>query len=89
LCVTHGEQGAVIYQGNRNVHYKQKTEKVVDTVGAGDAYAAVFSLGYLNNWDIEKTNKIASEFAGEIIKINGALPAGETLYNKYKQIINE
>lgn len=89
LCVTYGEEGAVILRGNENIHYKQKTDMIVDTVGAGDAFAAVFSLGYLNNWDIEKTNKIASEFAGEIVKINGALPAGETLYNKYKQIIND
>jgi len=89
LCVTHGEEGAVIYEGGRKNNYKLTTENIVDTVGAGDAYAAILCLGYLNNWEIEKTNKIASEFAGEIVKINGALPDGPDLYNKFKQIINE
>lgn len=89
LCVTHGERGAVIYQGTRYAQYKSEIKNVVDTVGAGDGFASILCIGYLNNWDIEKTVKIASEFAGEIVKINGALPAGEALYNNYKRIINE
>lgn len=89
LCVTDGDQGAVIYQGNIQVQYKLKIKNVVDTVGAGDAFASILCIGYLYNWDIDKTIKMAAEFAGEIVKINGALPSGEELYNKYKHIINE
>lgn len=89
LCVTNGDQGAVIYQGNRNYYYKLKTKNVVDTVGAGDAYAAVLCLGYLKDWDIEKTNEIASGFAGEIVKIPGALPIDQALYDKYKPLVKE
>jgi fructokinase len=89
LCITYGDQGATIYQGNRSSHYELKMENVVDTVGAGDAYAAIFCIGYLNNWDIEKINEIASAFAGEIVKINGALPEEEILYEKYKQVVDE
>lgn len=89
LCVTYGEAGASIYKDNRNSYYKIKTENVVDTVGAGDAYAAILCLGYLNDWDIEKTNKIASEFSAETVKIEGALPKDPELYSKFKQIINE
>jgi fructokinase len=88
LCVTYGDQGAAIYKGGNINHNKLKIDNVVDTVGAGDAYAAVFCIGYLNNWDIKKTNRIASEFAGEIVKIKGALPADSSLYEKYKQAIN-
>jgi fructokinase len=89
LCVTYGDDGAIIYKGENHNHYKLKAGNVVDTVGAGDAYAAILCIGYLQNWDIERTNKIASEFAGEIIKINGALPDELSLYEKYKLIINE
>lgn len=89
LCVTYGDKGAAIYKDNGNSYYKLKTENVVDTVGAGDAYAAVLCLGYLNNWDIEKTNKIASEFSAEIVKTEGALPEDPELYDKFKQLINE
>lgn len=89
LCVTFGDRGATIYQGNKSSHYKLKLNNVVDTVGAGDAYAAIFCIGYLNGWDIENINKVASAFAGEIVKINGALPDGEFLYEKYKQVVDE
>ena len=87
--MTYGDDGAIIYKGENHNHYKLKAGNVVDTVGAGDAYAAILCIGYLQNWDIERTNKIASEFAGEIIKINGALPDELSLYEKYKLIINE
>ena len=89
LCVTHGDQGAVIYEGNRNSVYKLEIDNVVDTVGAGDAYAAVYCLGYLEGWDIEKSNELASNFAGEIVKINGAIPDDLELYDKYKELMNE
>jgi fructokinase len=89
LCITNGDQGAVIYQGDRNNYYRLKTENVIDTVGAGDAYAAILCLGYLKEWDICKTNEIASGFAGEIVKIPGALPIDQALYDKYKPLVKE
>lgn len=89
LCVTHGEKGAEIFSKNEHNYFKTKIANVVDTVGAGDAYAAILCIGYLKNWDIGKINKIASEFAGEIVKINGALPVDPDLYEKYKEIIIE
>ena len=89
LCVTRGDEGAVINKGDRTDHCRVKIKNVIDTVGAGDAYAAILCLGYLREWDIEKTNRIASEFAGEIVKINGALPADTSLYERYKELINE
>ena len=32
---------------------------VVDTVGAGDSFDAGFMVGYLNNWELEKTLRLA------------------------------
>lgn len=87
LCVTNGDQGANIFRGDDYNHYKVKIDNVIDTVGAGDAYAAILCIGYLKNWNIEKINKIASEFAGEIVKINGALPSKPVFYEKYKEIV--
>ena len=89
LCVTYGDQGAVIFEGSQSSNYRLKVDNVIDTVGAGDAYAAVFCIGYLNGWNIEKTNELASKFAGEIVRINGAIPNDSALYNKYKELINE
>ena len=87
LCVTKGSSGAVLYKGGQENYYKIKNDKVVDTVGAGDAYASMLCLGYLKNWSIEKINKLASEFANEIIKVKGALPDDDTVYQPFKKII--
>ena len=60
------------------------TEKIKDTVGAGDAYSAVVAYGFLNNWNHEKIIKKATVFASNICAIEGALPQDN---NIYKQIM--
>lgn len=91
LCVTMGEKGAALYKKDDTSYYRTHVNQtdIVDTVGAGDAYAAILCVGYLRNWDIRKTNKLASEFAAEIIKIQGALPPDNSLYNYFKKEIND
>jgi fructokinase len=87
LCVTKGSEGAVLYRGNKKNTLKIKNEKVIDTVGAGDAYASMLCLGYLNNWKLKKINRLASEFANEIVKVEGALPDDDNIYETFKQKI--
>ena len=87
LCVTHGEQGAIIYKGRDKNSYRSHVDNVIDTVGAGDAYSAILGLGYLYGWDIERINIIASQFAADIVKINGALPDDLSFYQKYKELL--
>lgn len=48
---------------------------VVDTVGAGDAYAAVFMLGLLRGWDTQTTLDRASAYAASVCQIRGAAPS--------------
>lgn len=86
LCVTKGSSGAVLYSGNKENFYKINNNKVVDTVGAGDAYASLLCIGYLKNWNIEKCNKLASEFANEIVKVEGALPDDDKVYDSFKKL---
>ena len=56
--------------------------QVVDTVGAGDAYSAIVALGHLQKWPVEKILSLAGYFAARICTIEGALPAGNELYNR-------
>jgi fructokinase len=85
LCITLGEEGAVLFKDNDINSYKSRSSiKVVDTVGAGDAYASILCIGYMLNWKLEKINEAANEFAGEIVKIKGALPEGYEIYNKFR-----
>lgn len=84
ICVTMGETGAILYDGNIFDHYKTTNTKIVDTLGAGDAYSAILCIGYLLNKPISEINKLANEFAGEICGISGALPKDDSFYNRYK-----
>jgi len=86
LCVTMGENGAYLFSKTGSNKYKARVKNLVDTVGAGDAYAAILCLGYLNEWSIGKINHIASNFAADICTVDGAIPENDSIYKKY---INE
>ena len=64
-------------------------KKVVDTVGAGDAYAAISAAGWLKKLPIDTIMDLASEFAGHICGIKGALPEDERIYNDLRQRIQK
>lgn len=85
LCLTKGENGATLFKDGEINSTQVPAEKIVDTVGAGDAYASILCLGYLNNWELQKINELASKFANEIIKVNGALPENGTVYSRFKE----
>lgn len=53
---------------------------VVDTVGAGDAFAAVFIYGWQSNWPIEKTLAAAHSFATAICSVRGAVAESVSFY---------
>ena len=59
----------------------------VDTTGAGDAYSAILCIGYLKGWNIADINETASAFASEIIKIKGAIPDNDSIYEKFAEEI--
>jgi len=84
LAVTKGADGSVLFRGEETDEYKSEVQNVIDTVGAGDAFTSILCIGYLNNWDLNKINRLANEFAAEICLINGALPKDDKIYERYK-----
>ena len=58
----------------------QPLAKVVDTVGAGDGFAAVTMLGMLHEWPLETQLERADAFARAICGIRGAVPASQDFY---------
>ncbi|MEJ5351955.1 MAG: carbohydrate kinase [Melioribacteraceae bacterium] len=89
LSITLGNEGAILYDKNNLSHYKARVDKVIDTVGAGDAFAAILCIGYLSQMDLFSINKLANEFAAEICMFEGAVPQDDSLYEKYRKIFRD
>jgi len=85
MVVTNGEEGAWhINKALQVTHVKQaETVDVVDTVGAGDGFAAVYILGLIKAWETEEILQRANAFAANICQINGAVPDNLDFYQPY------
>lgn len=72
-CVTRGDKGSVIVQRDETFTISPiAVEKVVDTTGAGDLYAAGFLYGYTNGLSLEDAARLGSLAAGLVIQQVGA-----------------
>lgn len=87
LAITRGEDGSSIYS-EKDVHTVSGDQHpdIVDTVGAGDAFASIVAIGYLRSWDISKINTAASGFASAICGIKGAIPEDRNVYNEFRKL---
>ncbi|OGU64298.1 MAG: hypothetical protein A2W30_08970 [Ignavibacteria bacterium RBG_16_36_9] len=87
LSITLSEGGALLIDKFGVNDYKYSIKKVIDTVGAGDAYSAILCLGYLNKMPIERINFLSNKFAGSICGIKGAIPHSDEIYVNFKEEI--
>ena len=87
LVVTRGEKGAVACdKQQRFVSVKPpETIAVVDTVGAGDAFAAVLLLGLSKKWSLEATLERAQAFACAVVGRRGATVADREFYRAFNE----
>jgi fructokinase len=86
VVVTCGAEGA--WQINRagkvvEVAAGKQLAALVDTVGAGDGFAAVYMLGLLRRWPVAKTLERANTFAAALCGIRGAIPDTAEFYEPY------
>lgn len=61
------------------------TGTIVDTVGAGDGFAAVFILGMLRVWPARLTLSRANRFAAALCGIRGAIPDEPGFYRPFQE----
>jgi sugar/nucleoside kinase (ribokinase family) len=73
-ALTQSEAGSLILRGAETVRIAAEPVKVVDTTGAGDAYAAGFLAGLTGGRDLAACGHIASIAAAEVIGHYGARP---------------
>jgi len=74
-AVTRGAAGSVVLsQGERIAVKAEPVEKVVDTTGAGDQYAAGFMFGLSRGRPLQQCGQLASLAAAEVISHYGPRP---------------
>ena len=76
VAITRGEHGSIIMNsGVRTNIVAEQDVKVVDTTGAGDAYAAGFLYGFTEDMDMAQCGRLGSIAAAEVISQIGPRPA--------------
>jgi len=74
-ALTRGEKGSVIVAGDEvHVVDAEPVDRIVDTTGAGDAYAAGFLCGLTGGRDLATAARIGGIAAAEVISHMGARP---------------
>ncbi len=74
LIHTRGAEGSIIYYENQWSELPAADVKVVDTVGAGDAFTAAVVVGLLRGKPLEVVHRHATALAGYVCTQPGATP---------------
>ena len=76
-ALTRSEAGSIILRGAETVEVAAEPTRVVDTTGAGDAYAAGFLAGYTAGRPLPTCGRMGSIAAAEVISHYGARPEAD------------
>jgi sugar/nucleoside kinase (ribokinase family) len=77
-ALTRSEKGSVIVSGDEvHVIDAEPGVQVVDTTGAGDAYAAGFLYAYTHGRDLATCGRLGGSMAAEVISHYGARPLAD------------
>ncbi len=74
--ITRGAHGSLILAGESVAEVAAEPAEVIDTTGAGDAYAAGFLAGLTNGQDLASAARLGARAAARVIEYYGARPIG-------------
>lgn len=74
MCVTSGERGCSILKSGQLTQVPGFRVDIIDTVGAGDAFAAGFVHGLSQGWNIEQIGRFANAVGAVVASKPGAIP---------------
>jgi len=80
IAITSGQHGSILHARDA-IHKIQPVfpSRIVNALGAGDAYVAGFIYGLQKRFDIQKCGKIASVIASFALEVEGAQPSSISL----------
>jgi len=79
IILTRGSDGSLLFAKDEENEFVAKEITVKDTVGAGDSFMAASCYGILNDWTLEKINRVANNLAGCVCLYSGATPKIENI----------
>ncbi len=74
ICVTRGENGAIIYHNDKFYEHPGFDVEVADTVGAGDAFLATLIAGLINKQPMDEVLEKACAIGAFVTSQQGANP---------------
>ena len=84
--LTRGEAGSILFKaGHTYTAPTPAPAKIIDTVGAGDAFAAVIAAGYLRKAPPDTVLSAATGFAAQICTLPGAIPDDPSIYDAVRR----
>lgn len=88
VALTRGHSGSTLFTADGRFDAATPlVEKVVDTVGAGDAFASVLAAGYLRGLPAPKTLTAATRLAAHLCTVAGAIPDDSDLYTNVVKLL--
>ncbi|MDF1582554.1 MAG: carbohydrate kinase [Methyloprofundus sp.] len=87
LIITRGSEGALVLDAKGEFFNikPQPVDNIVDTVGAGDAFSAVFIHGLLSGWSVPDILNRAQAFASKVIGLRGASSLDLAFYQDFQK----
>jgi len=74
VCITRGARGSVIVFGDKTVVHPGVAVKVIDTVGAGDAFTAALAVQLIAGSEPERVSEAANQVGAWVASQAGAMP---------------
>jgi fructokinase len=88
VALTRGHRGSTLFTADGRFDAATPfVENIVDTVGAGDAFASVLAAGYLRGLPAPKTLNAATRLAAHLCTVAGAIPDDNDLYADVVQLL--
>lgn len=88
VALTRGEKGSRLFTGDaRYVFAPREAIAVTNTVGAGDAFAAMLAIGTLRGWPADRIQAMASRLAAAVCGLEGAIPSEPAFYAPFREAL--